>query len=75
MIPRFFEDMPKDKHEKGKWEMEVLAIFPMKENVVYSSQYEGKKWRAYVKVRLNAWWKDVTTPGYYGIAWRIKKIS
>jgi len=55
MIPRFFEDMPKDKHEKGKWEMEVLAIFPMKENVVYSSQYEGKKWRTYVKVRLNAW--------------------
>jgi hypothetical protein len=72
MMPRFFKDIPKDKNEKGKWKIEVLAIFPMKETVLYSSQYEGKKWKAYVKIRLKAWRKDISTPGYYGIGWRMK---
>jgi len=60
----------------GKWRIEVLAIFPMKENVTYSDIYEGRLWVAYLKVRIKALLKDWDTSGeYYGIAWRLKKAE
>jgi hypothetical protein len=74
LIKRFFKDMPKDSNKTGKWKIEVLTIFPLRENVVYSSTYEGKLLVAYLKVRLRALLKDWATSGeYYGIGWRIKK--
>lgn len=76
MIPRFFKDMPKDKHKVGKWRIEVTAIFHLRTNVVYSSVHEGKLWVAYLKVRLQALLKDWNTSGeYYGIGWQIKSVK
>jgi len=76
LIPRFFKDMPpKNKRNKnGKWRIEVRTIFPTRDNIIYSEIYEGKLWIAYVKVRLRAFIKDISTSGeYYGIGWSIKK--
>jgi hypothetical protein len=78
MIPRFFKDMPpkEERGKVGKWKIQVTAIFPVKENVVYEEIYEGKLWRAYVKVRLKAFLKDLATSGnYYGIGWGIGKAE
>lgn len=77
MMPRFFKDMPpKEKlNEIGRYKLEVTAIFPIRENVVYSEIYEGKLWKAYVKIRIRAFLKDLATNGeYYGIGWAIRKI-
>jgi hypothetical protein len=76
MIPRFFKDMPpkEKRNEIGKYRIEVRTIFPMRESVVYSEVYEGKLWKAYVKVRIKAFIKDLATNGeHYGIGWAIKK--
>lgn len=76
MIPRFFKDMPpkEERSKVDKYRIEVRAIFPMKYNVVYSEVYEGKLWKAYVKIRIKAFLKDLSTSGeYYGISWAIKK--
>lgn len=76
MIPRFFKDMPpkEKRNEIGKYELEVIAIFPMRENVVHSEVYEGKLWIAYTKIRIRALLKDWgTSSEYYGIGWAIKK--
>lgn len=76
MMPGFFKDMPDDLTENGKWNIQVYAIFPLKENVVYSDVYEGKKWVAYLKVRIKALLKDwATSGGEYGIGWGMKKID
>ncbi|MES5837618.1 hypothetical protein [Bacillus cereus group sp. MG11] len=76
MINRFFKDMPNELNTTGKWRLEILAIFLMKENVVYSTTYQGRLWVAYIKVRLKALLKDWSTSGdYYGVEWRIKKES
>ncbi|WP_255288524.1 MULTISPECIES: hypothetical protein [Bacillus cereus group] len=76
MINRFFKDMPNELNTTGKWRLEILAIFPMKENVVYSTTYQGRLGVAYIKVRLRALLKDWSTSGeYYGVGWRIKKES
>lgn len=75
MINRFFKDMPKEVHRMGSWRIEVTAIFPMKENVVYSDVYHGRLLMAYIKVRIKALLKDYATSGaYYGIGWRVKKL-
>ncbi|PES55732.1 hypothetical protein CN515_04365 [Bacillus cereus] len=68
--------MPNELNTTGKWRLEILAIFPMKENVVYSTTYQGRLGVAYIKVRLKALLKDCSTSGeYYGVGWRIKKES
>lgn len=74
MMPRFFKDMPKDKNETGVWKIEVFKILYQKDLVVYSELYEGKKWIAYVKVRLKALlidWK--TTGSICGIGYAIEE--
>jgi hypothetical protein len=78
MIPRFFKDMPpkEERHKVGRWKIQVRAIFFFKENVVWEEVYEGKLWRAYVKVRWKAFLKDQATAGnYYGIGWGIGKAK
>lgn len=73
MMPRFFKDMPKDKNEKGVWKIEVYKILFHKDSVVYSEVYEGKKWIAYIKVRIKALLIDWGTSGsFYGIGYGIK---
>ncbi|KXY51518.1 hypothetical protein AT268_33265 [Bacillus cereus] len=68
--------MPNELNTTGKWRLEILAIFPMKENVVYSTTYQRRLGVAYIKVRLKALLKDWSTSGeYYGVGWRIKKES
>lgn len=78
MIPRFFKDMPpkNERHEVGKWSIKVYAIFPRKDNVVHEEVYEGKLWKAYVKIRWKAFLKDqATSSEYYGIGWGIGKLK
>ncbi|PLS19421.1 hypothetical protein CVD28_03120 [Bacillus sp. M6-12] len=73
MMKRFFKDMPKDLNTVGTWKMEVYALFPFKDSLVYTETYSGKKWVAYVKVRIKALLKDWSTSGEdYGIAWSLK---
>lgn len=76
MIPRFFKDMPPKnrRHQSGEWKLQVIAMFPMKDNIVHSEVYKGKLWRAYVKVRLLAFKKDQKTrEEYYGIGWHLMR--
>ena len=74
MIKNFFKDMPKweDLNKKGEWNIVVIAIFPLKDSVVYSSVHNGRLWVAHMKVRLKALGKDIKTIGEdYGIGWYV----
>lgn len=74
MIPKFFKDMPKDFRKQGKWRIEVTAIFPLQDSVVYTDVYNGRLLYAYFKVRIKALLKDWSTSGAsYGIGWSIQK--
>jgi hypothetical protein len=75
MMKRFFKDMPKDFRKTGVWKLEVYAKFPLKDSLVYSEIYEGKQWRAYLKVRIKALLKDWATSGEdYGIHYNYKEV-
>lgn len=73
---RFFKDMPEEMNEKGTWDIKVIAVFPCKEVVVQSETLKGKKWRAYLKVRIQAFKKDWRTKGEsYDIKWTLNAIQ
>lgn len=76
MMKRFFKDMPKDYRKKGTWKLEVIAVFWMKDSIVYSEIYTGRLWAAYLKIRFKALLKDWATAGsYYGIAYNFTEVS
>lgn len=78
MIPRFFQDMPpkKERRTRGKWRLEITAMFPLRDVILHSEVYEGVLWRAYLKIRIHAFKKDIETAGAdYGIGWRISRES
>lgn len=76
MMPGFFKYFPKDYKKKGTFKIEVIAIFFFKENVVYEEIVVGPQWKAYLKVRLQALKKDLSTQGnYYGIGWDLNEVE
>lgn len=75
MMPGFFKNFPKDYKKKGKYRIQVTTIFFFKENIAYEEIVEGSKWKAYLKVRLQALKKDLATEGnYYGIGWTLNEV-
>ena len=73
---RFFKDMPTAMNQEGIWELKLYAIFPLKDSLVHSETYSGKKWRAYLKVRVKALMKDFATSGSdYGIEWSLTSAN